>query len=155
MKYIGIMIEIFLIAGIIGICIVHLSGYMGIKTYIVRSGSMEPEIRTGSLCFVDTKVDYSEIKEYDIIAFERGKLLVTHRVVQVLKDGLVTKGDNNDLDDGITTTEKNYVGKSVFSIPLLGYAISWVQTRAARRSAIVSLFIVLGIQLFITKYLTN
>ena len=98
---------------------------------------------------------YSEIKEYDIIAFERGKLLVTHRVVQVLKDGLVTKGDNNDLDDGITTTEKNYVGKSVFSIPLLGYAISWVQTRAARRSAIVSLFIVLGIQLFITKYLTN
>lgn len=101
----------------------------GIEPYIVVSGSMEPEIHVGSVCFVDTNYIYQDIQENDIIAYrsEQGHL-VTHRVIGVTKQGLETKGDNNVLSDGITTTVQNFVGKTVFSIPRCGYVFQKLQT---------------------------
>ena len=42
---------------------------LGFKPYVVLSGSMEPTIKTGSLCIINQNVKYNEIKEKDIIAF--------------------------------------------------------------------------------------
>ena len=82
----------------------------GIRPYVVLSGSMEPVIRTGSLCFVYRRADYEDICTGDIIAFHvQGGNLVTHRVIAVTEEGLETKGDANELSDGITTTERKSV----------------------------------------------
>ena len=51
----------------------------GIIPYVVLSGSMEPTIKTGSLCFVNKHTDIENIKEKDIIAFK-------------LKDGTSSEG---------------------------------------------------------------
>ncbi len=40
-----------------------------------------------------------------------------------------TKGDANDVEDGTPVYDKNLIGEPVFSIPLLGYFSSWIQTR--------------------------
>jgi len=40
-----------------------------------------------------------------------------------------TKGDANDTVDGSLVHQKNVVGTPVFTIPLLGYFSSWLQTR--------------------------
>lgn len=104
---------------------------LGIKPYITMSGSMEPAIHTGSVCFVNTNVSYDEIHTGDIIAYrsETGGL-VTHRVIDISDAGMETKGDANDVSDGISTTRDNFYGKNILTIPYIGYAIKHLQTPA-------------------------
>ena len=97
---------------------------IGVKPYITISGSMEPTILTGSVCFVNTKTHYDDIQINDIIAFRAGgNTLVTHRVIGIDEDGVTTKGDNNEDADSLNTTKDNYVGETLFSIPYIGYAV--------------------------------
>lgn len=101
---------------------------LGIKPYITMSGSMEPEIHTGSVCFVDTKATYTEIQVGEVIAFEASTGgLVTHRVIAITNEGMETKGDSNDVTDGVSTTPANFRGKTLFSIPYVGYVIKALQ----------------------------
>ena len=101
---------------------------LGIKPYIVLSGSMEPKVPTGSICFINTGVKYDNIKEKDIIAFKVENVLVTHRVVAITEEGMVTKGDANEENDAVITTKENYVGKNIYSIPKVGYVVRAIQT---------------------------
>ena len=112
---------------IIGVLFVGL--YLcGIIPYVVLSGSMEPTIQTGSLCFINKHAKYESVEEKDIIAFRLSDgTLVTHRVVSIDEDQFVTKGDNNQNQDGVSS-RNNYVGKNTFWIPYAGYAIMLIQT---------------------------
>lgn len=102
----------------------------GITPYVVMSGSMEPSIQTGSLCFINTHVEYDEIQAGDVIAFQIATGdMVTHRVTDVTDDGLITQGDNSDNSDGVSTTKENYRGKNFFSIPYAGRAVHFLTTR--------------------------
>lgn len=100
----------------------------GITPYVVLSGSMEPTIKTGSLCFINKHAKYEKIKEKDIIAFKMEGTLVTHRVYSVTQEGFETKGDNNDDKDGSLVTKDNFVGKNIFWIPKVGYGVKLVQS---------------------------
>ena len=118
----------------------------GIVPYVILSGSMEPTIKTGSLCFINKKVDIQEIKKKDIIAFKFDDgTLVTHRVDKINKDGIITKGDNNKrVDDGVVTAN-NYVGKNIFWIPKVGYVVMAFQSTRGKIvliTCVVLLFIV-------------
>lgn len=101
----------------------------GIRLYVTMSGSMEPNIHTGSICFVNTKAEYSEIEEGDIIAF-RTSLgdLVTHRAISITEEGMETKGDANENSDGISTTAENFHGETLFSVPLVGFVVVALQS---------------------------
>lgn len=115
---------------VICICIIiALIGFLfGITPYITMSGSMEPAVKTGSLCFVNMNANYENVKEGDIIAFSTGlNDLVTHRVIKVTEEGFETKGDNNDVSDGISTTPETFKGKTLFSIPYIGYILKYLQ----------------------------
>lgn len=114
------------------LCVLSLviSMTIGIRPYVVLSGSMEPTIHTGSMCFVNTNKNYKDVKEKDIIAFESASgQMVTHRAINITEEGIETKGDNNDVSDGITTTEKNFKGLTLFSIPYLGYISKFIATK--------------------------
>jgi len=101
----------------------------GIKPYVVLSGSMEPTIKTGSLCIINENIKFNNIKEKDIIAFRLDDgTLVTHRVYKITKSGLKTKGDNNKNVDSSKITKKNYVGKNIIWIPKIGYIVSVIQS---------------------------
>ena len=100
-----------------------LLSFLGIKPYITVSGSMEPNIKTGSVCFVNHNVEYNNIDTDDVIAFKAGGTLVTHRVVDITEKGMITKGDNNEDRDSSITTKSNFVGKTLFSIPVIGYIV--------------------------------
>ena len=98
--------------------------FCGIVPYVVLSGSMEPTIQTGSLCFVNKKANFNSIKIKDIIAYKmKDGTLVTHRVVSISNKGIQTKGDRNKGVDNTLITKNNFVGKDVFWIPKLGYAV--------------------------------
>lgn len=110
-----------IIVGIAVSCIVF-----HIRPAVVLSGSMEPEIETGSLLFVNT--NEKSAKTGDIIAFQAGAAQVSHRVVEVTSDGYVTKGDANETRDLSTVTEDRVIGVVFLWIPKLGYALKWLSS---------------------------
>ena len=117
---------------------------IGIEPFVVKSGSMEPAIHTGSLCFINKHVSYEELKENDIIAFTaKTGDKVTHRVVKITSEGMETKGDANEETDGITTTRANLIGKNIFSIPKIGYAVTALQTTRGRIILITAIIVIL------------
>lgn len=119
-----------IVIGFIVIVIFLIPRLFGIKPYIVLSGSMEPKIKTGAVAYIDTKVDVKEIKEGDIIAFNIGAKQVTHRVVEINNDRtFTTKGDANKVIDMNRVKFSSYIGKTIFSIPYLGYVLAAIQTK--------------------------
>ncbi len=103
----------------------------GYGTFIVLSGSMEPEIHTGSVVAVKTQDEY---KIGDVITFgenTKSKKPTTHRITEVndSKEGNIytTKGDANNSEDQKTVKEDEILGRVFFSIPYIGYAVSAVQ----------------------------
>ena len=102
---------------------------IGIEPFVVISGSMEPTIHTGSLSFINKHAKFDSVKVRDIIAFTVATGdRVTHRVIKITPEGLETKGDANDVSDGISTTRMNFIGENIFSIPYAGYGIRLIQT---------------------------
>lgn len=114
------------------ILIIAVSGWMmGIRPMIILSGSMQPAIETGSICLVNTKVGYSKIKSEDIITFNLRDVKVTHRVQKITRDGIITKGDANEVSDLGVVTEKTYYGKVIGSVPYLGFIFQYIRNHMA------------------------
>ena len=123
-KIIDILLTLVIIIGIVFVFLYAIR----IEPYVVLSGSMEPTLHVGSLSFINKNISIDEIEKGDIVAFKADKVLVAHRVYSVEKDGLVTKGDANDEDDGLSVNELNYIGKNIFNIPYVGYGVRFIQT---------------------------
>ena len=116
--------------GLIVIIIFLIPRFIGIRPYIVLSGSMEDTIKTGAVAYVNSNVKAEEIEVGDIIAFNTGTKQVTHRVVSINSDNsFTTKGDANNVVDINSVKFSNYLGKTIFSIPYLGYLLSAFQTK--------------------------
>ena len=110
-------------------CAVIIFGPMifGLRPYVVLSGSMSPVIRTGALAYVNTKADPDSLCAGEIAAFRLGDNTVSHRIVREEGDAFVTKGDANSCEDEFRVKKTDIVGKTVYSIPLLGYVLDRVK----------------------------
>lgn len=119
-------------------------GYLyGIRFFIVTTGSMAPAIPVGSICIVDKNSPFRDIREGDIISFRIGEdMLVTHRAVSIDSDGITTKGDANNSEDIAKVTESNYIGKTVWSMPKLGQAVTFLKSGSGL-IIVITLFILL------------
>lgn len=102
--------------------------FIDIRSVIVVSGSMEPKIMTGSLCFIE-KDDGYEVKKGDIIAFKSGDTMIIHRVVAIKEEKFITKGDNNKSTDPAPVYREQIKGKYICGIPKMGYLISEIKTK--------------------------
>ncbi|SFB19464.1 signal peptidase, endoplasmic reticulum-type [Lentibacillus halodurans] len=107
----------------------------GYQLKTVLSGSMEPDIQTGSIIAVNPDGDMTRFQKGDVITYmeEEGKL-VTHRVVEVINSGehvmYRTKGDNNDAFDISPVLSENVVAEYTgFTIPYLGYLVNLSQSQ--------------------------
>ncbi len=105
----------------------------GIQPYVVESGSMEPAIQTGSICFINKKANYDDMKVGDVIAFELSTgAFATHRIVAITEEGFTTKGDVNSAVDSVITTQDNFIGENVYTIPRVGFIVKALQTARGR-----------------------
>ena len=103
----------------------------GMHPMVVRSGSMEPLIRTGSMVIVRT-VPASQVQVGDVVAVKRPDGVVqTHRVVALERDGrratLTTKGDANDAKDPAPVVVAE-AGELVLSVPTVGRVAAFAAT---------------------------
>lgn len=103
---------------------------IGFTPYVVLSASMEPEIMTGALCYIDKRD--KDVHVGDIVAFTTGKnneTMIVHRINKDNGDGtFVTKGDNNQSVDILNVSKEQIVGTCKFSIPYAGVITQWFKT---------------------------
>jgi signal peptidase len=104
----------------------------GWRVDAVFSGSMEPEIKVGSVV-VTRPVEAETIKVGDVITFNSplSETPTTHRVVSVEKGSELrfqTKGDTNEDADPFTVPAQNVMGKVCFHVPFFGYFSQFAKT---------------------------
>jgi signal peptidase len=99
----------------------------GIMPFGVMSGSMEPKIKTGSVCYVNTRAE--NFHTGDVITFKTGGKTVTHRIIGKSGNTLMTKGDANRVSDPWTVNQSQIIGKTMTSVPYAGYIVKTLQTR--------------------------
>lgn len=107
----------------------------GYRAFVVLSGSMEPTLKVGSLV-ITKQIHPSELHPFDVITFIRPggqREFITHRILSVsIKDKIPafkTFGDNNETIDSWTVIGGSVVGKVKFSVPYLGYIMSFTKGR--------------------------
>lgn len=104
---------------------------LGYEVLVVQSGSMEPVYHVGSLIYVKS-VEPEELEVGDVITFELGNgVRGTHRIIEVLNNNgelsFITKGDANEMEDNKPVVEDAIVGQVKFTIPKLGFFITYIQ----------------------------
>ncbi len=124
LKFIG---NLFIFVVIIAYLPIVLLNLLGITGYNVISGSMEPSISVGSIVYVK-EVEFDQLSEGDIIAFESGASVVTHRITSIDDEDMLitTKGDANSAEDFLPVAYVNVIGKVIAHIPVLGYVLAWL-----------------------------
>ena len=112
---------------------------MGYRPFVLKSASMEPIFTKGSLCWINTKVQYASVDVGDVLVYRSPtNTLVLHRLVDILPsetgtDSLaaVMQGDANDMTQNVDLSRVNFIGREAFTIPHLGAVVerinlSWV-----------------------------
>lgn len=102
------------------------SGFLGVKPTVIYSGSMQPTLHVGDIALIQ-KTDTKTLKQGDIIQFTTNNLTVVHRILTITQQDnntlYTTKGDANQDPDANPITSAQIFGKSVFTIPFIG----WIQ----------------------------
>lgn len=94
----------------------------------ILTGSMEPEMPVGSLIIIHEKEDY-QVGEAVTYIDSYGRS-VTHRIVSLDGDVVVTKGDANNAEDK-PFSESQIIGKVMCVIPGAGRVFSLLQSPVA------------------------
>src|SRR3989344_8902632 len=120
---------IVVLAGLLASTLLPIPGNFQVK--VVKSGSMEPTIHTGSLVVIKPKESYAE---GDVITFGKDTktdVPTTHRIVASRAEGGVliftTKGDANEESDTKEVVQSEVVGKALFAVPYVGYLIDFAR----------------------------
>jgi signal peptidase len=103
---------------------------------------MQPLLGVGDVVVTRPVAAY-EVRVGDVITFadSQREALVTHRVRSMHIAGsrvsIVTRGDANDASERWTVDANGRVGRVVYHLPLVGYALAWTHGRDARLLLVV------------------
>lgn len=118
--------------------------FCGYTIFQVITGSMEDTIKINDIVIVKLTDD---VKENDIITYRYKEDFVTHRVIEINEDEIITKGDaNTSKDDPIT--QKDIVGKVVF---IIANVAIWFEVLKSPQVIIAILITIIAIWLLFKK----
>jgi len=103
----------------------------GYNLYMVRSESMTPAILMGDMIITgppDSQIN-GEVKPGTVVTYERSKELITHRVLSIEGDNLVTKGDATEDPDPWPVTKSDIRGIYLFKIPYVGFMLNFIRSK--------------------------
>lgn len=98
-------------------------GVFPIFPSVIATGSMEPGIKPGDIIIIK-KVDARSLKVGDIVQYRKEKIDITHRIIDIEKEGGVmykTKGDNNSAADSELVSPQQIRGKVLTVVPKVGW----------------------------------
>ena len=89
----------------------------GYKIYKISSKSMEPNLKYNDFILIKEKADF---KENDIITFKVENKYITHRVVEIKDERIITKGDAVDFNNDPISKDM-VAGKMIYKFKVLTY----------------------------------
>lgn len=120
----------------------------GYSSAVVISGSMAGSIEIDDMVLIHKQDDY---QVGDVITFESGSSLVTHRIVDEENGEFITKGDANNTEDMEPVLFENIIGKVVFVIPKIGVFIQYLQTPLGMAGMLIIGVLLIEIPYFFEK----
>lgn len=119
--------------------------FLGIKTFVIISGSMEPNLNIGDIVLIK-QTNEEQIKVNDIISYREGQNVITHRVIEITQEDkkkkYITKGDNNNTKDSNPIEYKNIEGKYIGKIKYIGYLVIFVKNKIVIISIILIFYLI-------------
>lgn len=116
--------------------------FAGIKSFVIISGSMQPELNIGDIVIVKKE---DNLQKGDIISFRQGQNVITHRINNIVSENgnivYQTKGDNNNIEDSGTITDAVIEGKVILKIPQLGKVSIFMQNKILLVMIVLLLYI--------------
>jgi signal peptidase len=113
---------------------------IGDRSFVVRSGSMEPAIDTGDVVVVQPIAPASAAVG-DIVTFEHHGKLTSHRARVIQRRAhevlFTTQGDANTGEEHWKVAADGRVGRVMYRVPKLGFAVGPIQTPAGRLGLII------------------
>ena len=123
---------------------------LGGRSFTVMSGSMEPAIDTGDVV-VDETISPRTAKPGDVVTFpapDGSKRLITHRLRAVSEHGgqvrAETKGDANNTVERWQVPANGHIGRVVYRVPKIGYALATVISPRGRLLLLVVVIVALA-----------
>jgi signal peptidase I len=114
---------------------VALPAAIGMRSFTVMSGSMEPTIHVGDVV-IDSKISPLDARPGDVVTFSdpTGRhRLITHRVRGISVRGgqvqVVTKGDANNTVERWTVPANGRIGRVELRVWKLGYPLVYAHSR--------------------------
>ncbi len=120
------------------IIVVILLGYFTLRLmnkveiYNVSTGSMESKIHAGDYILILKKSNY---KVGEVVTYSKNNYFITHRIVKINDEKIITKGDANNIEDE-EIDRSEIIGKVVISGGILNFIINY-------KYALVSFFLTL------------
>ena len=121
---------------ILSVVIVSYIGLLafGYRVYAVKTASMHPDIKQGSIA-IAKKLNANEVFDEltigsDIVFRTSSGNTLTHRVIMLdeANDRLQTQGIREGSTKDAEISSSNVLGKVSFSIPLIGYLVMLIQS---------------------------
>lgn len=132
----------------------EIPGFLGFKSFVIISESMEPTIMVGDAILVK-EVAQEKLKVNDIISFQDKDFINTHRIVEIIDDNGVkkykTKGDNNEKEDKNLVTYNQIQGVCKFRIKGFGKITEIVKNKITLVMLLVVLVFIAFCQVRISK----
>lgn len=94
--------------------------FLGFRMFKVGSGSMYPYLKVNDIIVVKSRKNY---KVNDVVTYIDGKSYITHRIISIDGDEIITKGDANNTEDK-PIIQKKIIGKVIYKFKILGYVLS-------------------------------
>lgn len=118
------------VAGVLIILIALISGLFPHHMIGIGSDSMSPIIKKGDAVILEKINKKTELKKGDIIAYNNGKLIIVHRIVEVHGSGTdatyTMKGDANNGTDPRTVKRDQVKGIVKIKIPIIAWPTVWL-----------------------------
>lgn len=137
-----IIVFVFLIVLVVGYNYVQLqlmnkdyTNFFGYTIFEIKTGSMAKTLNVYDVILVKITKD---VNENDIITFKKDDELITHRIMEIDGDEIITKGDANNTEDEKITKEA-VIGKVVSIFPRAGI---WAKV-FTEPNVLISIFITL------------
>lgn len=115
---IGIIIAVVVIYNYVQLQIFNkdYTNFFGYTIFEISTGSMEDTLHVYDIVLVKIT---KEVEKDDIITYKYENEMITHRIVEINENEIITKGDANNTEDKMISKE-SVVGKVIFVCPKAG-----------------------------------
>lgn len=98
----------------------------GQKPLVILSASMEPKLKVGGILYYQD-CETQNFQVGDILVYREDNHNISHRIVEIVENKFITKGDGNNTVDLYAIEESQILGKGTnWSIPYLGYYADFI-----------------------------